>query len=132
MKFVFILMLSLLSVIDGQSNDANYLVKNNTDLKAMSADQPLLVNYMKDLKKKLLLTNNDPMRQLDESLIRVLLQKMAKSNMINHEGMMVLEDLLRIISTKAMLREKNVLEQIKNFPKYMHWRHGRYIPKDTK
>ena len=28
MKFVFILMLSLLSAIDGQSNDANYLVKN--------------------------------------------------------------------------------------------------------
>ena len=125
MKFVFILMLSLLSAIDGQSNDANFLVKNNTDLKAMSADQPLLVNYMKDLKKKLQLTNNDPMRQLDESLIRILLQKMAKSNMINQEGMMMLEDLLGIIASNEILREKNVSEQLKNFPKYMHWRHGR-------
>ena len=125
MKFVFILILSMLSAIDGQSNDANFLVKNKTDLKATSADQPLLINYMKDLKKKLQLTNNDPMRQLDESLIRLLLQKMAKSNMINQEGMMVLEDLLGIISTNEMLREKNVYEQIKNFPKYMHWRHGR-------
>jgi len=124
MKFTVILILSLLSAIDGQSNDANFLVKNSTDLKAMSADQPLLINYMQDLKKKLIV-KNDSMRQTDEILIRMLLHKMAKSNMINHEGMMVLEDLLRIISTKEMLREKNVLEQIKNFPKYMHWRQGR-------
>ena len=46
-------MLSLLLAMDGQSNDANFLVKNNTDLKAMPANQPLLLNYMKDLKKKL-------------------------------------------------------------------------------
>ena len=131
MKFLFFLILSLLSAIDGQSNDANFLVKNSTDLKAMSADQPLLISYMQDLKKKLLV-KHDSMRQTDEILIRMLLHKMAKSNMVNHEGMMVLEDLLRIISTKAMLREKNVLEQIKNFPKYMHWRHGRSMPKDTK
>ena len=125
MKFIFLLMLSLLLAMDGQSNDANFLVKNNTDLKAMPANQPLLLNYMKDLKKKLQLNNNDPMRQMDESLIRMLLHKMAKSNMVSQEGMMVLEDLLRIISTKGMLREKNVLGQMKNFPKYMHWRHGR-------
>ena len=117
-------MLSLLLAMDGQSNDANFLVKNNTDLKAMSANQPLLINYMKDLKKKLLV-QNDSMRQMDESLIRMLLHKMAKSNMVSQEGMMVLEDLLRIISTKRMPREKNVLGQMKNFPKYMHWRHGR-------
>ena len=124
MKFIFLLMLSLLSAMHGQSNDANFLVKNNTDLKAMPANQPLLLNYMKDLKKKLLV-QNDSMRQMDESLIRMLLHKMAKSNMVSQEGMMVLEDLLRIISTKGMLREKNVLGQMKNFPKYMHWRHGR-------
>ena len=124
MKFIFLLTLSLLLAMHGKSNDANFLVKNNTDLKAMPANQPLLLNYMKDLKKKLLV-QNDSMRQMDESLIRMLLHKMAKSNMVSQEGMMVLEDLLRIISTKGMLREKNVLEQMKNFPKYMHWRNGR-------
>jgi hypothetical protein len=124
MIFIVFLILSLLSAIDGRTSDASFLVGNSNDLKAKSANQPLLISYLKDLKEKFLV-KNDSMKQMDENLIRMLLQKMAKSNKVNHEGMMILDDLLRIKAAREMLREKNVLENIKNFPKYMHWRHGR-------
>jgi len=79
---------------------------------------------MRKLKKKLLLDKSS-MCEMDEVLIAFLLKKMAKSKMVNREGMRLLEDLLRIISNNQKLREKNGIE--KPVPKYMHWRHGRLI-----
>jgi hypothetical protein len=124
MNFTLII-LALLLVFNMQTTTrANSSLRSNIDVKSMSLDQPLLIDYMKKLKKKLLLDKNS-MCEMDEVLIAFLLKKMAKSKMVNREGMRLLEDLLRIISNNQKLREKNGIE--KPVPKYMHWRHGRLI-----
>ena len=125
MNFTLIILELLLAFNMQTTTRANSPLRSNIDvMKSISLEQPLLIDYMRKLKKKLLLDKSS-MCEMDEVLIGVLLKKMAKSKMVNREGTRLLEDLLRIISSNQKLREKSGIE--KPVPKYMHWRHGRLI-----